>query len=1046
MKHIIRLFILIAALVLGTDHAWADAESNPRVNFVYVDGDNYALTSDKGFAFASDETTGEVTITVNIFDGQDYRCIEGDLTAEQSINSNMGQARRRTSAEGPGNGVSVPVTCTNTNEFTLTLPDDESTNVTVYVKFSEKAPLTVTANDMAIDFGEEANNDGVFYSDFEGDDDESVLEGTLSFSYGTTDGGVFSEYQAGDPVGDYQIIPSGLTSADYKITFVPGTLTVNLTNIVTQDNFYSFFYENGELRDNVTFDELIFQDEFSDLVSYITLDRPITITGYKKNTGDTENTDDKAILNDIAFLIAADGITLNNMKLVANSNLGNLIGIAGENTVISNMDISYTVDEAASAINVYPGANGTQIVNNKIYFESNVDEYAVDEVTTAICVNSGVSIFDDEDPIEDLVIVGNEITAVIPAFLADIYENEYYVMGLSAVNGVRINGAKNFQFTNNTLNVTTNWLYRTTPTFQGMYVASSSGLIDGNDISMIDEFTPAGKDVYLYGMELIKDEDLTIFDNDFNISTTGGKEEAGSACAILAIESNFSISDNTITTESKGPNYAVYFPSNMGAPCDAVISDNTIKVTGLATSAHDTGLVSGIEIETGNVEISGNTICTYNIGEYAEGNYIYGISYAQDGIKSNWTITDNTIYTEGKYAISLKSADDAEITENALCAHELFGDDAVNIADGDENTVDNNILGYVMYFMPKTGENTYNIPANVSSFKVFDNGGKGRIYSPSCDGTLTLTAPTGYVLQLSGNITTEEDEDYLTVYDGNSNQADVLIDQVSSSASGTLTDIPTVISTGQSITLYFYSDNSVSDISEYDGLDLTVSLISSTATLFAADATNKWMTWCDKYAYVKPEGVTVYTVSSVATDKVTLAEVSGDVIPAYTPVILYRAAAGEDAVTATFSAVGTAPASGYNAANGICSQSNQAGTFTFFGATTAMAKIPDNDFTYYNGGLTYVLYGDKFLKSDSNNGIAANRCWLKLQAGGGTGPVNARQLVIVVDDDATAIADRQLSTVNSQLNEWYTLDGRKLSGKPTKKGLYIYNGKKTVVK
>ena len=227
----------------------------------------------------------------------------------------------------------------------------------------------------------------------------------------------------------------------------------------------------------------------------------------------------------------------------------------------------------------------------------------------------------------------------------------------------------------------------------------------------------------------------------------------------------------------------------------------------------------------------------------------------------------------------------------------------------------------------------------------------------------------------------------------------------------------------------------------------TYQIAPATRTLFAAESTKLWMTWCDKYEYVKPEGVTVYTVSSVATDKATLAEVSGDVIPAYTPVILYRAAAGEDAVTATFSAVGTAPASGYDAANGICSQSNQAGTFTFFGATTAMAKIPvDANFTYYNGGLTYVLYGDKFLKTDSNNGIAANRCWLKLQAGGGAGGGNARQLVIVVDDDATAIADRQLSTVNSQLNEWYTLDGRKLSGKPTKKGLYIYNGKKTVVK
>ena len=29
---------------------------------------------------------------------------------------------------------------------------------------------------------------------------------------------------------------------------------------------------------------------------------------------------------------------------------------------------------------------------------------------------------------------------------------------------------------------------------------------------------------------------------------------------------------------------------------------------------------------------------------------------------------------------------------------------------------------------------------------------------------------------------------------------------------------------------------------------------------------------------------------------------------------------------------------------------------------------------------------------------------------------------------------------------WYTLDGRKLSGKPNAKGVYIQNGKKIVVK
>ena len=32
------------------------------------------------------------------------------------------------------------------------------------------------------------------------------------------------------------------------------------------------------------------------------------------------------------------------------------------------------------------------------------------------------------------------------------------------------------------------------------------------------------------------------------------------------------------------------------------------------------------------------------------------------------------------------------------------------------------------------------------------------------------------------------------------------------------------------------------------------------------------------------------------------------------------------------------------------------------------------------------------------------------------------------------------------MENWYTLDGVRLSGKPTKKGMYINNGKKVIVK
>jgi predicted phosphodiesterase len=53
------------------------------------------------------------------------------------------------------------------------------------------------------------------------------------------------------------------------------------------------------------------------------------------------------------------------------------------------------------------------------------------------------------------------------------------------------------------------------------------------------------------------------------------------------------------------------------------------------------------------------------------------------------------------------------------------------------------------------------------------------------------------------------------------------------------------------------------------------------------------------------------------------------------------------------------------------------------------------------------------------------------------------------DDSATgiiAIGDSQLSTLNSQRSEWYTLDGRRLAAKPTAKGLYIHAGRKVVIK
>ena len=68
---------------------------------------------------------------------------------------------------------------------------------------------------------------------------------------------------------------------------------------------------------------------------------------------------------------------------------------------------------------------------------------------------------------------------------------------------------------------------------------------------------------------------------------------------------------------------------------------------------------------------------------------------------------------------------------------------------------------------------------------------------------------------------------------------------------------------------------------------------------------------------------------------------------------------------------------------------------------------------------------------------------------GGGGTIRNFVLNFGDDDSATgiiAIGDSQLSTLNAQRSEWFTLDGRRLAAKPTAKGLYIHAGRKVVIK
>ena len=159
--------------------------------------------------------------------------------------------------------------------------------------------------------------------------------------------------------------------------------------------------------------------------------------------------------------------------------------------------------------------------------------------------------------------------------------------------------------------------------------------------------------------------------------------------------------------------------------------------------------------------------------------------------------------------------------------------------------------------MPLSGTSTVNISTGVSSFKVYDDGGSDGDFSNNVNGTLVLKAPSGYVLELTGNIKTGAYEqevclysdlwdgfaichqygvnyhcdanDNLSAYDGTNTSATSLLNGVNgcSSRGPTWTSVERIQSSSNVMTLNFKSSASWSS----DGFDLTITLRKQAMTL-----------------------------------------------------------------------------------------------------------------------------------------------------------------------------------------------------------------------
>ncbi len=157
----------------------------------------------------------------------DLTMASGDVINNDDVqlNLNSGAAQYDTPNAGTGKTITLPIThvlltgLQAGNYKVANISDLSNSTASVTPK-----PLTITANNFSKvfnGFGYSGGN-GVSYGAFALGEDPTVLSGTLT--YGGTSQGAIS-------TGNYTIVPGGLSSANYAISYTNGQLVISLNNV-----------------------------------------------------------------------------------------------------------------------------------------------------------------------------------------------------------------------------------------------------------------------------------------------------------------------------------------------------------------------------------------------------------------------------------------------------------------------------------------------------------------------------------------------------------------------------------------------------------------------------------------------------------------------------------------------------------------------------------------------------------------------------------------------------------------------------------------------
>lgn len=109
-----------------------------------------------------------------------------------------------------------------------------------------------------------------------------------------------------------------------------------------------------------------------------------------------------------------------------------------------------------------------------------------------------------------------------------------------------------------------------------------------------------------------------------------------------------------------------------------------------------------------------------------------------------------------------------------------------------------------------------------------------------------------------------------------------------------------------------------------------------------------------------------------------------------------------------------------------------------FKGTTGPLPMSESAIVYVLNGI-----GDFFLADidPSDNTLKAHRCYVDLSKISGAAPARLH----IIGGEETAI-DRTRTDSMAGDGQWFSLDGRRIDGKPSRKGIYINGGRKVVIK